>query len=484
MFQEYFSNNIVTKFVKELLRTTNIPTVPVWRPGKSVIKDFIYITPTHIVRALKDFTSKTFVADLSSVGSLPICTGDDYLYGNYYTSTDSATGHITYWIASSQNNATWVVADYHHDIEGPQSGLDGEYFEILEPYVEGDQYLGITSTYTSNSAMYDLDTHEHLGDYLRMHRDLHGIDLMPYYNCWNGTYSDKLRFSITLKGLDLITDNTDTKDGKKVLVVPIKFNQKYTIYINSNYPIQMFASYYDNVRLIKKQVHYTPIEIQSCSNAHPYVFQGVRVTGESVAADINGMKVVNNTLLEEYLTLFIQIPESNTSSIFILEGDYSDVQLLNIYKEQYNAQGEVEKRITLTNRLKQTIYGNMYNLELSDEDLNKYCRTPSSLSRVINGKSYAFNNRLIEYLLWNVIDSNESIDKNIERIQKYITSYKLEKILGHRYKGVQYTNGVWDGNLRRYVFDLVTSKITNPLCVDINGFIDKDTETLLLRGKE
>jgi len=290
--------------------------------------------------------------------------------------------------------------------------------------------------------MYDLDTHEHLGDYLRMYRDLHDIDLMPYYNCWNGTYSDRLRFNITEKGLDLTTDNINTNDGKKVLVVPIKFNQKYTIYINSNYPIQMFASYYDNVRLIRKSVYYTPIEIQSCSNAHPYVFQGVRVTGASVPTDIKGLSMVNNTLLEEYLTLFIQIPESNTSSIFILEGDYSDVKLLNIYKEQIGLDGKVEKRINLTNRLKQTIYGNMHNLTLTDAELEKYCRTPSSLSRVINSKSYAFNNRLVEYLLWNVIDSNETIDKNIERIQKYVSSYKIERILGHRYKKADYTTGV------------------------------------------
>lgn len=29
MFQEFYSNNIIAKFIKELLRTTNIPTVQV-----------------------------------------------------------------------------------------------------------------------------------------------------------------------------------------------------------------------------------------------------------------------------------------------------------------------------------------------------------------------------------------------------------------------------------------------------------------------
>ena len=128
MFQKYNDDNIISKFIKELLRTTEVPTIQVWKPGKPLIQGFMYVTKEYIVEALQDF--------------MP--TKDDL---------------------------------------GPQSASDSSYFKIIKPYVEGMHYNGITSNYISNTPSYDAETHEYLGNYLRMYRDLHGIDLMPYYNC-------------------------------------------------------------------------------------------------------------------------------------------------------------------------------------------------------------------------------------------------------------------------------------------------------------
>lgn len=57
------------------------------------------------------------------------------------------------------------------------------YFEIIEPYIRGKFYKGLTTNFTSNSSLYDSKTHYYLGEYLRMIRDLDDINLMPYYNC-------------------------------------------------------------------------------------------------------------------------------------------------------------------------------------------------------------------------------------------------------------------------------------------------------------
>lgn len=61
--------------------------------------------------------------------------------------------------------------------------LNKPFFEILEPYVKGNYYRGITSNFESESSLYDYKTHYYLGEYLRYIRDLDGINLMPYYNC-------------------------------------------------------------------------------------------------------------------------------------------------------------------------------------------------------------------------------------------------------------------------------------------------------------
>ena len=58
MFQKYYSDNLISKFIKCLLWDTYIPTVDIWRPGKSIIKGFTYITyDRYIVKAEQDYIS-------------------------------------------------------------------------------------------------------------------------------------------------------------------------------------------------------------------------------------------------------------------------------------------------------------------------------------------------------------------------------------------------------------------------------------------
>lgn len=145
MFQKYYSNNIESKFIKELLRTTYIPTVQIWKKGMKILAGLTYIADGYIVKCKIDSEGK-----------------DEN--GNYVPNTIYET----------------------NDEEEP-------YFEIIEPYVVGKFYRGITTNFVSNSSLYDPKTHYYLGEYLRMIRDLYNIDLMPYYNCWDGRYSDNLR---------------------------------------------------------------------------------------------------------------------------------------------------------------------------------------------------------------------------------------------------------------------------------------------------
>lgn len=255
----------------------------------------------------------------------------------------------------------------------------------------------------------------------------------------------------------------------------------------------MFAGYYDGIKLIRNKT-FSPMQLNHCSYNNPYLFQGIKQTGENIPEDGYG-QLASNILLEEYLTLFIEVPFFNSGSVLVLEGDYTNLNLINIRQNYNQLLTDVDNKYidpehvdislkTYVNTLKTTYFGTFPAGEkLSDNDILNYCKTPSSLTRVLDEKSYAFNDRLVEYLLLNVIDSNDSIDKNIERIQKYVTSRNSEEKLGSRYKANNYTVGVWDNELRKYIFDLVTKIYNNPVTIDINGFVDKDTESILLRGK-
>ncbi len=412
MFQKFNDNNIESKFIKSILRNTYIPSLQVWKPGKPIIAGFTYVTKDFLVTAIKDWDS--------SMGT------------------------------------------------GPESSTDINYFKVIEPYVEGNFYKGVTSNYTSNVSGYDSETHKYLGNYLRMVRDLYGIDLLPYYNCWNNSYTDLIRLKRTNNTISLMSYTETQNDGYKVLMVPIKFNTSYTIYINSDTPILIGSTYIDdNNRLLNLDTPklYNTQKINSLSYQSPYLYSGVKAVG-SVSPNYDKDKnprASTNYYLEEYLTLLIQISENNNSSILVLEGDFTG------------------NKLYMDNKLTQVFFGK--NTELTEEDYNKQFTSPSSLTRNISTTTYAFNDRLIEYLLLNVIDKNETISKNIERVQNYIGSYKSLQVFGNKYSITTSDTGIWDNEMRTYIYNLVTQVYKYPLSVDINGFVDKDTEKIILRGK-
>lgn len=107
-----------------------------------IIRGLTYITPNYIVKCNK--SSEGYIIENGKIKYTPKSVNDTYLDEN--------------------------------DNSQP-------YFEIIEPYIRGKFYKGITTNFVSNSSLYDAKTHYYLGEYLRMIRDLDGINLMPYYNC-------------------------------------------------------------------------------------------------------------------------------------------------------------------------------------------------------------------------------------------------------------------------------------------------------------
>lgn len=82
-------------------------------------------------------------------------------------------------------------------IKCTKSGIVGStaLFDIVSYYHYFDtDKTKYTQTFESITDYYDSDTHEYLGNYLRAYRDIKGINLMPYYNCFSGVFTSK--FSI------------------------------------------------------------------------------------------------------------------------------------------------------------------------------------------------------------------------------------------------------------------------------------------------
>lgn len=398
--QKFNTNTIESKFIKSILANTYVPLVQVWKPNKAIIKDYIYITRNSIVKAK----------------------------------------------VSALENVVKSDNDYN-------------YFEILEPYVNGAFYKNLTANYVSNTSIYDSTTHKHLGDYLRMIRDLQDIDLMPYYNCWDGTMSDSIRLvnftqatniDSTIFSGSFITNNT-TSDGLNVLLVPIRFNQTYSIYINSNFPIQMLSMFYNGRRAINS----TKLGIKRITRSdynHPIKYR----VDLSLAED--------SWLLQyrDYLTLAIQLPKAYSKNVVVIEGDCPNLITKN--------------RI---NELPQVYFGESID-SLPRDDFETYFKTYPSLLRTMSTNTVAFSDRLIEYLLLNTITKEDQVTENIARVQEYGSSYNCERLNGKALD--TYTRGIWSRKLRQFLYDIVVKNKNTPKTIDISGYVDKDTETIVTKG--
>lgn len=388
MFQKFYSDNLISRFIKCLLWDTYVPTVDIWRPGKAIVKGLTYVTyDKYIAVANKDF--------------IP----------------NSKTG------------------------PGPRVSTDkdsnGEpYFEIIEPYIPGRFYRGITSNIKSNSSLYDSLTHYGLGQYLRMVRDLYELDLMPYYNCFDGTVSDKIRVNkVTIDDLvkdKLISDNT-VKDNLKVYLVPIKFNQGYTIYFNSSVPFRIKPVYYNGITVTEVKENSNNGSVQStlirhCSKTEPAYYSLIE-GAESLVYEEASAK-----MLEDYLYLLVQVPSNLNSSLVVLEGDYRGVKPYltgeSIYKLPVKYLDDFKTKLENGEGEEPADY------LLSEFDLNKIFKPFSSLTLTTGSTNYAFNDRLVEYLLYSPVINRDRVRDNILRVQENISSDKAEKLIGSKYRDI------------------------------------------------
>lgn len=344
---------------------------------------------------------------------------------------------------------------------------DNKFEKTLEPYEFGEFYKGITTRYDSNILGYDSQTHYYLGQYLRAYRDLFGIDLMPFYNCYNDTYISDIQItsgdpSNSSSKFEVLKDPKDFNIKYKTVAVPIKFDTTYTIAIDCDTPYHIMPIIYGNkgfldLDIFNNMSNCFASKIQYSQFNRPYTFK-LDVAQIPQAAAINSYYINSIYQYEKFLYLLIQLPINNNSSIVVLEGSYTDLDGIKIISD--NGLSEV-----------------------TNKQLNEMLLSNLSLLYINDHNSYAFSNRLLEYLLLNVIDSADDIDGNIERIQNYAKSLTNKKLNNADTYKMPMTKGVWSKSLRNYLYLLAmnSSYLSNKL--DINGFVDKDVEQIITRGQ-
>lgn len=335
-------------------------------------------------------------------------------------------------------------------------------FDCVGFYDPNKYSRSINSKFVSNNISYDSQTHKWLGKYLRFIRDYYEVDLMPFYNCFCGDFINNVDISNDGK---LITRTVD--EGHKIFIVPINMDQLYTLCIDEACGIEFTYGFYTPKGVINvlnssgidvfNDIHN---KITSCSFTTPVIIDKV-----TDIADEENFKYIS--LYEKYLHLFIKIPKSNNSSIVVLEKDIRNFSTETLTCNSKKVTGEpIPKRIINT-QLKN-------NLDVSNTVLYPLQLSPLGLLQWNDYNTYAFSNRLIEYLLSNVITSQETIIGNIELVQRKLHS------------GTSFVPGIWNDAMRDDFYSQRMSSVMSVKgkpSVDYNGFIDKDTE-YMLGGKE
>lgn len=443
MYTKFYDDTIVTRFIKYLLATTYVPLVRVWKPKDFAIKGFHYLYDGRIVKALN-------------------------------------TGNL-------------------------ESIKD---FDVMKLYIPDKSYFGINSTYVSNSNSYDSVTHRWLGNYLRFLRDYYNLNLMPFYNCFCGEFLNNIDIgnvtieNSTYKGIISGVQNTNYK----IAIIPVKFGTIYNLAVECDSPIEYMYGFYGPKGLIEDP---TNILIKGIGMSYYTKLPSISFTAPVKVPAIEWTLMSDYTTqiaqYEKYLRLFVKIPANVNTSVTVIEGDISRYNTLCGISNECAIKRFTPKTGMSTNMLNtcntRTTDGisvpavTMYFDKISDTDNRvnytnrpeSECLSPLGLLQWSDGYTYAFSNRLIEYLLLNVIDSQESINKNIERVQDRITSYQMSnRNLFPKYRGA-FSPGVWDEGIQKYIYSLRKSIEKSPKgnpSVDYNGYVDRDTETILNRGNK
>lgn len=287
----------------------------------------------------------------------------------------------------------------------------GSEFKFLADYIYNAQLVNVTKRLNMNSAIYDNYTHEYLGDYLRFIRDYHHVDLMSMYNCFGKKrpsriyYTQKLGDNFTF---EIDTDNTNFN----YYVVPIRFNQNYTIAIDSDIKWELVTLLYSNIfvegipsSLVKESYRV----ISGSKFSKPLLYS----TNFSCAKDC--------WQKEKNLVMLLKIPSEVKSSIVILEGNYT----------------------SWANVIDGTQISNFIYDDSAKNDLVIYDSKCSLLNANLEN-SYPFADRLVEYLLENAITPMDKFQKNVGRIQDVVYSGDI--------KGYY---GIWDNQLQNKIHSLL-----------------------------
>ena len=205
---------------------------------------------------------------------------------------------------------------------------------------------------------------------------------MGMYNCFSYEVFSNLHIASKITDFELeLFLKYEQNPAKKVLAIPVKFNSKYTIAVTSDQPVYCaFVAKFSNK--IRKLSAISTVSNEKMSKPFSLgltKFEQPVVVDTSLSLEDDDVYKYNDKLY-----LILQLDKLNTSSLVVLEGDYTNSYAMNIVSSEFS----------------------------SVTDTVSLCYKPSLLS-FNSGIQFAYSNTLIPYLVKIVIDNIDTTPGNI-----------------------------------------------------------------------
>ena len=511
---KFDNTHIFTGYLKQLLSSFNLPTCKIYT---NEFAEYFKQHGKEDPRVIESFDNIDYIYDANTSASKQhIATRINYLRGNeiynYFWAYDQSKPKL------NRNNTFWKrSSDVFYDSNSRTHGL--------------------TKTLNSLGGVYDTNTHEYLGEYLRFMRDYSNVNLMSMYNCFNNKICNNLYYLHKIKTINSdfnayaetnssnavhkeYTRVFDSRDSKyHTYAIPVKLFAEYTIAIDCSQEIEMFCGFYNtaldtsskSVDLINK----TYQKVNRTFFKQPFLYDKLSVKywnfekDTAIAANMSYPQFVNNKVItrwdianhEHDLKLFIKIPVSCKSSIVILEGDFRNVNDCKYSPIRYNSDGSIfNQDIDDPGRTK-TIWEYQQNhtiINFGDKlDLNDGFFNPISKLQLLalnTGESYPFADRLVEYLSGSAITPIDKITDNIKRAQEVMSQnryyFKIDGLWENKMQKILYdyminsgpidTVKTADGKVmlidKRKGYHPRLGHTSKSMLYDVLGYVDKDAE--------
>lgn len=479
---KFNDDNIFVGYLKELLSSIQIPTIKIYRKDSECIKNTLYLKDNYIVK----------------------CDSEQII--NFVNKVDEDT----------------LIESIEEKITPPT-------FKPIQYFKFNKGYNNFTSSFNNTNLIYDKETHIYLGNYLRYLRDYNHLDLMSMYNCFTDETPKNLNIKVNTQMKNesdnfIYSDFNSEQANYKYYIIPVKFFEDYMISIDSTLPLELCCCFYGkryyNLGVNDSLSSLTYKKISSSIFDKPFKYTLLNELKDSLNALQNKYFSLEDYInYEKDLKLVIKLPKDNLSSIVVIEGNH------NIYNEKYfegtysknniyrTDSGHENEILSSTdsfdsNCLNQKYVNMIVNFKNSLDSFNNMENikfpTKSQLTFFNSGNNIPFSNRLLEYLVDNVVTNNEDISDNIKRIQynllnKHETNIKFKKLneeiikqenesgkilpKNSLYKGALNTLpsklGIWDDTYKACLYEVAKQKNLHENEFDILCYMDKDVEKAL-----